>query len=159
MVSWLIPESNVERRTSNAELRTRKTNTQHLTPNPFIIVTASLIIAILMICAWVQVGYWKDSVTLFQRAVNVTRDNYMMYTNLGLAYDKNDQIDQAIWAYNEAIRIQPDTPEPHNNLAALYYELGEYEKAWYEIGQCRKYGFQVSPELVRVLSAKLPEPR
>ena len=119
---------------------------------------AGILIAVLAICAWVQVGYWRDSITLFQRAVAVTEDNDIMYTDLGVAYDKDDQIEQAIWAYNEAVRILPEAPEPHNNLAVIYYGIGEYEKAWYEIGQCRKCGFEPKEELIRLLSEKMPEP-
>ena len=33
--------------------------------------------------SWRQVGYWRDSATLFGRALEVTENNYAAYNNLG----------------------------------------------------------------------------
>lgn len=120
---------------------------------------AGAVVVALMVCSWMQVGHWKDSVSLFERAVSVTQENFIMYTDLGVAYDRNEQIEQAIWAYNEAIRIRPATIEAHNNLAVLYYEMGEYAKAWDEVARCRKYGYEPNKKLIEDLSSAMPEPK
>ena len=33
--------------------------------------------------SWVQVGYWRNDVTLYEHALAVTDDNYVAHTNLG----------------------------------------------------------------------------
>ena len=71
-------------------------------------------------CCWraaVQVQYWKNSETLFAHAVNVTRDNYIAYNNLGAALDRSGQTEQALECFAQALHIKPDHPEAHINLA------------------------------------------
>ena len=40
---------------------------------------------ILAVLTWQQCGYWKNSITLFNHALQVTKDNYLAHNNLGLA--------------------------------------------------------------------------
>ena len=73
-----------------------------------------VIIPILMGLGWKQVGYWKDSIALFNHAVNVTENNYLAHSNLSFAlYIKND-IDDAIYHAQKAVDIAP------NYINALY---------------------------------------
>jgi tetratricopeptide (TPR) repeat protein len=37
---------------------------------------------------------------------------------------------EAIQCYQAALRIRPDAPEALNNLAVMYYALGDYKQAW-----------------------------
>ncbi|HZL42246.1 MAG TPA: tetratricopeptide repeat protein [Verrucomicrobiae bacterium] len=65
-----------------------------------------------------QIGFWKDSETLFRHAIAVTKSNYLAYDNLGTALSAKGLTDQSIKAYEEALRIRPDFAEAHNNLGA-----------------------------------------
>lgn len=47
----------------------------------------------------------------------------------GLALVKLDRIDEAITVFSDLTRDYPKLPEPYNNLAVLYAQKGEYEKA------------------------------
>ena len=47
-------------------------------------VLAGVVLA-LAVCSYVQVGYWRDTVTLFTRALEVTPDNPLAHNNLGRA--------------------------------------------------------------------------
>ena len=38
-----------------------------------------------------QASYWRDSITLFQHAVNVTANNDIAYSNLGVALAENNR--------------------------------------------------------------------
>jgi tetratricopeptide (TPR) repeat protein len=76
-----------------------------------------------------QLGYWRDSETLFQHAIEVTEDNYIASNGLGLALDKKGQPDEAINQYQEAIRLKPDFAEAHNNLGAVLDEIGHTDEA------------------------------
>ncbi len=46
-----------------------------------------------------------------------------------LAFQKNKQIKQAIRYYQEIINQHPELPEPRNNLAIIYLQLGDYDNA------------------------------
>jgi len=68
--------------------------------------------AVCLACAaltWTQVGYWEDGVKLFQRAVDVTGDNYVARFNL--AHELREQGDDAgaVRQLEEAVRIRPDS--------------------------------------------------
>src|SRR6185312_9428557 len=61
---------------------------------------------------------------------------------------------EAIQCYQAALRIRPHAPEALNNLAVMYYALGDYKRAWETTIQLIR-GKQDSPsvDLVAGLSA------
>ena len=63
-----------------------------------------------------QLGYWRDSETLFRHAIAVTENNYIALANLGIALDEKGQTDEAIRQYQEVLRLKPDDADTHNNL-------------------------------------------
>ncbi len=87
------------------------------------------VVVALSVVAWSQTGYWRDSVTLFSRALTVTQDNWLAWNNLGVTYDKLGQPQQAISYYREALRIKPDFTKAWNNLGTAYHELGQPQQA------------------------------
>jgi tetratricopeptide (TPR) repeat protein len=76
-----------------------------------------------------QLGYWQDSETLFRHALAVTENNYLAYNNLGVALDKQDQTDEAIRQYQEAIRLKPGYAEAHNNLGVVLDKQDQTDEA------------------------------
>jgi tetratricopeptide (TPR) repeat protein len=46
---------------------------------------ASCVIAILMVCAWRQTTYWRDSISVWERALAVTSNNQVAHRNLAAA--------------------------------------------------------------------------
>ena len=119
-------------------------------------VAAALIVCFLGMLTWVQVGYWKNSIELYQHAVKVTRDNYLAYNNLGNALLVQGKDDEAYSAYAEALRIYPDYADAHYNIgrlldargkqyaAIIHYEAAikvnpRYKKAYYNIGNVKAY--------------------
>jgi protein O-mannosyl-transferase len=78
---------------------------------------------------WHQLGYWRDSVSLFRHTLEVTRDNYLITNNLGVALSAQGAGDEGIRLYREALRINPVYLEAHNNLAVALFEKGDLEGA------------------------------
>ena len=76
-----------------------------------------------------QIGYWKNSETLFRHALAVTKDNWMAHNNLGNALDKQGQIDESIRHYQEAIRLHPEYALAHNNLGKALGLQGQTDEA------------------------------
>ena len=87
------------------------------------------ILAVLAVLTWQQCGYWKNSITLFRHDLQVTKDNYLSHSNLGLALAENGKIKEAIDHYDEAIRLKPYYPYPYSNRGAAYAKLGQYQRA------------------------------
>ena len=76
-----------------------------------------------------QAGYWRDSVTLFSRALAITETNWFVSNNLGASYDRLGRIREAIPHYREALRIKPDFAEGWNNLGLAYGKIGQPREA------------------------------
>jgi Flp pilus assembly protein TadD len=79
-----------------------------------------------------QLGYWRDSETLFRHALAVTRNNYFAHNNLGTALDEKGRTAEAISQFQEAIQLAPDFVEAHYNLGIALLEQGQIDEA---IGQ------------------------
>jgi len=81
------------------------------------------------ISAWVQTGYWRNSVRLLSRAVAVTDRNWLAMNNLGVAYNSLGQYQQAIGYFREVLRIRPDYAKAWNNLGDSYTRVGQDQQA------------------------------
>jgi Flp pilus assembly protein TadD, contains TPR repeats len=90
---------------------------------------ATAFIIILSVLTWQQCGYWKNSITLFSHAVQVTKNNYLAYSRLGNAYAKLGQYQSAIENFNEVIRLKPDYFIAYNGRGISYDRLGQSQLA------------------------------
>ena len=79
-----------------------------------------------------QLGHWKDSEALFRHALEVTEYNYLAHLNLGSALVLKGQIDVAIRAFQEAIRLKPDFAEAHSNVGMALIRKGQIDEAFSE---------------------------
>jgi Tfp pilus assembly protein PilF len=90
---------------------------------------AVVALAAASVCTWIQVGYWHDSLTLFNHAIQVTGRNAVAYYNRGMAYIKLADYRQAISDCNRAVEINPKYSDAYNNRAIAYMKLGDYGNA------------------------------
>jgi tetratricopeptide (TPR) repeat protein len=95
----------------------------------FFAAPAFLILAIFAVITAVQISYWKDSVALFSHAINVTSGNYLAHKNLGVAYSKHKQYDQAIKQYLDGIKAKSNDPDLYYNLGNTMDDLGKLDEA------------------------------
>ena len=75
--------------------------------------------------AHLQARHWRDSVTLFQRTVEVTENNYVAHDNLGLGLAMKGRFDEAYLQFKEALRIEPGYWRSHQNIGAIYLLKGQ----------------------------------
>jgi protein O-mannosyl-transferase len=66
----------------------------------------ALVLGSLAALTWVQVGYWRSSVTLWEHALAVTRNNDYVHEHLSQAYLRVGRTDEAKFHLEEATRIQ-----------------------------------------------------
>jgi len=86
-------------------------------------------LAILSFLAWQQCGYWKNSTTTFSHALQVTKNNYLAHTNLGVALVKDGKTEEGISHYHDALQIKPDYSNAHYNLANALKKQGAINEA------------------------------
>jgi Tfp pilus assembly protein PilF len=113
---------------------------------PIVIILSGVVLVSLMICAWFQVGYWKNGITLFKHTVKVTHNNSMAYCGLGRALDRHEKYDEAVKNYAKALELNPNDAEAH-------YEFGvTLEKQGNSIGAVRHYleALRIRPNYAKV---------
>ena len=94
-----------------------------------LILLSALALSSLFIATWTQVGYWRDSFTLFEQTIKVTDRNPYAYYSRGYAYWNLGNYRQAVEDYNRAIELNPKFGEAYNNRASAYESLGNYKQA------------------------------
>lgn len=95
-------------------------------------IASGLAAAALIACAvlsWFQIGTWRNDRTLFSHAVEVTNDNYVAWSNLGLDSARNGDLQTARLEYQTALRIVPDHIDALNNLGVIQMRLGRLDEA------------------------------
>lgn len=92
-------------------------------------VVSGLVICCLMVPAYSQMGFWRDDLTLFGHAIEVTSDNATAQFNLANSLVRDGQLDPAIAHFREAIRIDPNKSEAHNNLGGILLSQHETSEA------------------------------
>jgi tetratricopeptide (TPR) repeat protein len=73
---------------------------------------------------WLQAGYWRDTVSLWERALAVTGDNPRAHLNLGKYYLERGRPDQAERHCAEAVRLAPEVAYHHYSLGVALLALG-----------------------------------
>ena len=92
-------------------------------------ISACLLILGLMVCTLFQVGYWKDSISLFKHTVKVTSNNYVFHNNLGVALANKGKYEEAIRHFKEVLKIKPGWVKPHYNLGLAKTGLKRFKGA------------------------------
>ena len=78
---------------------------------------------------YTQVGYWRDGMTLFNHTLDVTQDNFTIYTSRGRIYQDLGDYRRAIADYDEALRISPRNSLALNNRGNCWNSLGNRARA------------------------------
>jgi tetratricopeptide (TPR) repeat protein len=92
------------------------------------------LLLLLTVLTFRQAGMYGDTETLYRETIARNPASWMAHNNLGVALSKIDgRASEAIDEYQAALRIKPDYPEPHNNLATIYSRQGRMPEAMAEV--------------------------
>ncbi|MCG6552072.1 MAG: tetratricopeptide repeat protein [Candidatus Magnetominusculus sp. LBB02] len=97
--------------------------------NTLFISTAILITAIFSAFTWRQVGYWRDSGTLFKHALDVTQSNYAAHNSYGVHLLKQNRFDEALKEFYDGLEVMPDDPLLNFNAWSTLTYLGRNDEA------------------------------
>jgi tetratricopeptide (TPR) repeat protein len=87
------------------------------------------VIGALMVCAWIQTGYWKNSETLWNHTLACTEDNSMACYGLGSAFFQEGRVDDAITQYQKGLEINSNDAQAQNGLGSALLRKGRVEEA------------------------------
>jgi tetratricopeptide (TPR) repeat protein len=65
-----------------------------------------------------------EALEVLEVAIDQNSDNSQFYYNKGLVYHKTNQFDEAIEAYSESLKGDPDNLIIYANIASCYYNIG-----------------------------------
>jgi len=106
-------------------------------------VLAVIVLAVLSICTNLQVSYWRNDITLFEHALDVTKDNYMAHFCITQSFREQGRPDQALYHYSESVRIKPDHADAQIGLGCALLDAGRLEEAL----TCLQEGVKLAPNL------------
>jgi len=81
------------------------------------------------VVAWSTAAYWRNTITLFRHAVEVTGDNWAALTVLSQALLGEDRTEEAMPYISRALRLRPNLPEAHINFGAALSKRGDFDAA------------------------------
>ncbi len=79
---------------------------------------------------------YEESAVCFENAYSLTPYNIHAINNLASCYEVRGRREEAIACYRKALKISPKFEESRLNLAAVYFNGKEYEKAFRTIDSC-----------------------
>lgn len=90
---------------------------------------AGTVIVGMMVLSFIQVGYWKNSVTLYRHAISVRPNHALAHNNLGIVMSKQGKLKEAVYHFAQALRIKPDYANAFSNLGLALARQGKLEDA------------------------------
>jgi len=95
-----------------------------------------------------QVGHWRNSEALFDRALAVTSRNVIAHFSRGVMYGRTGEDEKAMLELRAALAIHPRHADSHNSLAYLLYRRGELDEAVRHLREA----LAVHPDYVRAMT-------
>ena len=91
-----------------------------------LVVTTALVFLAIFALAWAaftQASYWRNSETLWTRALAVTADNDVAHNNLGYLCVDHGELDKAILHFEAAARIRSGKRDPHYDAGSAFVQM------------------------------------
>lgn len=88
--------------------------------------------AIMLVCGLLtarQIAFWRDDITLYRHALEVTDGNYTAHLNLGCALGEAGRQAEAVEQFRLALRISPANAEAYLNLGNSLLMSGRTDEA------------------------------
>ena len=95
-------------------------------PKTWLAVPATIIVLVLGVLTYRQLGYWKDGETLWRYTLAVTTDNYMAHDNLAMVLKQEGRIAESIPEFIEAESL-------HNYPLPEVFSMGVYLQQYGDI--------------------------
>lgn len=99
----------------------------HATGGRLAIAAAAVAVVGLATTAAVQTAVWRNSITLFEHTLDVTKDNPIAHAHLGAALLARGRVEETVTHYTKSIRLSPNDADVANNFAWLLATYDDVE--------------------------------
>jgi tetratricopeptide (TPR) repeat protein len=110
-------------------------------------------VAIFAILAFLRVGVWQNSETLWSDSLAKDESNAVAHCNLGRALEKRQAKQEAIECYLRAIQLDPNEPGIHSNIGHLLNTDGRYHEAIPHLQRALALNADFTPGLINMGNA------
>jgi tetratricopeptide (TPR) repeat protein len=97
--------------------------------NLILMIVSFVLVLAMALGTYSQLGFWKDSVTLFSHALDVTENNYVIHYNIACMFMEQRDSELAEQHYKKSLQIKPDFSDSFGGLGVILLEKGQSEKA------------------------------
>jgi len=96
---------------------------------PAVAGAAVIVIAVLSVLTVTQIRYWQNSYALYSHALAVVERNWLAHNNIGILLSQHNRNDEAIFHFQESVRLNPKGSEGFRNLGNSYQMAGRHSEA------------------------------
>lgn len=93
------------------------------------VAASAVIVAVLGTLSWRQTHFWRDTETLWRRALAVDPDTSLAHNNLGMTLAGRGELDEAAAHYRRALALDPVYANGYVNLGLVHLKRGDIEGA------------------------------
>ncbi len=90
---------------------------------------AIAVVGIAAVLGFIQVGYWRDALTLADHTLQVTDDNTFMHYTIGDALVAEGRVDDALEQYRKTVLLEPWSAATHCKLGEAYLRFHHVNQA------------------------------
>jgi protein O-mannosyl-transferase len=101
--------------------------------------------------AYILLGKFDDAYPVCFEVTKYNPDDPAFCNNMGNLYLNAKQYNRALSFYLQALSIDPNLSEVHNNLAVLYYYLNDHASAIKHFNVAVALGYKVDPEFQKLV--------
>jgi len=103
---------------------------------------ATAFILVMILATHMQVGTWKNNLTLFGHALSVDNRNYQAYSLMGLAMADRGDYEKSIYYEYMALKYNPEFHPAYNYAGIVFEKMGKLDEAI----RCYKKALQINNE-------------
>jgi len=92
-------------------------------------ICAGITLAALSICTLRQIRYWKNSSALYERAISVTENNYIMHCNYGVSLSREGRDDEALNHFSKSLQINPQYHYIYYCIGTVFLKQDKFTEA------------------------------
>jgi tetratricopeptide (TPR) repeat protein len=90
---------------------------------------AAVVLLVFSLCTRTQLRHWKNSIALYEHAIAVTSNNFIIHYNLGTELAKQERLDEAIQHFHKAIQLYPSFSEAHYSIGLAQFKKRNFDLA------------------------------
>ncbi len=92
-------------------------------------IAAAVVLSVMAVSTCMQLGYWQNSITILERAIEINPNDRFAQANLGVAFLRKNSYDDAIVHFEKALQIDPCDAMSHLNIGVVLFRKNKIDEA------------------------------